>query len=134
VWEHKSGRHNQVAYALSRKSTDKMVATLSRIESNFLDRIKEMSKQDTAYLKLAEQVREGIVCWYWLEDGLLYTKSHRLYIPIGGLHRDLLKESHDSKWAGHPGMERMYALLSISYYWPRMREELELYVRTCLVC
>jgi hypothetical protein len=84
-------------------------------------------------LKLTEQVNEGIVRWYWLEDGLLYTKGHRLYIPIGGLQRDLLKEPHDSKWADHSRMERMYALLSRSYYWPRMREEVELYVRTCLV-
>jgi hypothetical protein len=111
-----------------------MVVALSRIESNFLDKIKEMSKLDTTYLKLAEQVKEGIVRWYWLEDGLLYTNGHRLYIPIGGLQRDLLKESHDSKWVGHPGMERMYALLSRSYYWPGMREEVELYMRTCLVC
>jgi hypothetical protein len=44
VWEHKLGRHNQMADALSRKSVDEIVATLSRVESNFLDRIKEMSK------------------------------------------------------------------------------------------
>jgi hypothetical protein len=31
-------------------------------------------------------------------------------------------------------MERMYAFLSRSYYWPRMREKVELYVKTCLVC
>ena len=86
-----------MANALSRKSVDELVAALSRIKSNFVDRIKEMSKQDTAYLKLANQVKEGIVCRYWLEDGLLYTKGHHLYIPTGGLGRDLLKESHDSK-------------------------------------
>jgi hypothetical protein len=44
VWEHKLGRHNQMADVLSRKSVDEIVATLSRAESNFLDRIKEMSK------------------------------------------------------------------------------------------
>jgi hypothetical protein len=73
VWEHKPGRHNQVADALSRKTIDETLAALSRIESNFLDRIREMSKQDTTYLKLVEQVKEGIVHRYWLEDGLLYT-------------------------------------------------------------
>jgi hypothetical protein len=116
MWEHKLGRHNQMADVLSRKSVDEMVTTLFRVESNFLDRNREMSKQDPAYLKLAEQVKKGIVRQYWLEDGLLYTKGHRLYIPTRGLRRDLLKESHDSKWAGHTGIERMYALLSRSYY------------------
>jgi hypothetical protein len=74
-----------VADALSLKSVDEMVAALSRVESDFLDIIRKISKQDTAYLKLVEQVKEGIVCRYWLEDGLLYTKGHRLYIPTGGL-------------------------------------------------
>jgi hypothetical protein len=62
-----------------------------------VDRIRELAKQDTAYLKLVEQVNEGIVRRYWLEDGLLYTKGHCLYVPTGGLQRDLLKESHNSK-------------------------------------
>ena len=28
----------------------------------------------------------------------------------------------------------MYALLSRSYYWPKMGLDIELYVKTCLVC
>ena len=28
----------------------------------------------------------------------------------------------------------MYALLSRSYYWPKMELDIELYVKTCLVC
>ena len=28
----------------------------------------------------------------------------------------------------------MYALLSCSYYWPKMGLDIELYVKTCLVC
>jgi hypothetical protein len=118
VWEHKPGRHNQVADALSRKHVDEVVAALSRVEYDFLDRIRELSKHDPAYLKLAVLVKEGAVRWYWLEDGLLYAKGHRLYVPAGPIRCELLKESHDSRWVGHPGRERMFALMSRSYYWP----------------
>lgn len=31
-------------------------------------------------------------------------------------------------------MNRTLALLEESYYWPRMQDDVELYVRTCLVC
>jgi hypothetical protein len=34
MWEHKPGRHNLVADALSRKSVDETVAALSRVESD----------------------------------------------------------------------------------------------------
>ena len=45
-----------------------------------------------------------------------------------------MKETHDTQWVGHLGKERMYALLSCSYYWPKMELDIELYVKTCLVC
>ncbi|KAF7807841.1 Transposon Tf2-2 polyprotein [Senna tora] len=39
-----------------------------------------------------------------LEDGVLMTKGNQTYIPKWqGLRREIIKECHDSKWAGHPG-------------------------------
>ena len=31
-------------------------------------------------------------------------------------------------------MKRMMALVLRHYFWPKMEEDIELYVRTCLVC
>ena len=31
-------------------------------------------------------------------------------------------------------MKRTWALLEATYYWPQLRDEVEMYVRTCLVC
>ncbi|KAL0315611.1 UNVERIFIED_CONTAM: Transposon Ty3-I Gag-Pol polyprotein [Sesamum radiatum] len=55
-------------------------------------------------------------------------------MPTGTLRRRLLRETHDPQWAGHPGIDRMVALLARRYYWPRMEEDVEAYVRICLVC
>ena len=53
---------------------------------------------------------------------------------MGGLWRELLKDTHDAKWAGHPREERTMALLSRSYYWLKMGEDVQAYVKSCLVC
>lgn len=46
----------------------------------------------------------------------------------------LLKECHDTLWAGHPGWQRTLSLLSLGYYWPGMKEDVMGYTKTCLVC
>ena len=61
-------------------------------------------------------------------------KGGRLYVLMGGFPKELLKETHDAKWACHPGEEQTIALLSKSYYWPRMGDDVQAHVKSCLVC
>ena len=134
VWKHKPDKDNEVTYALSRRQVQEYVAALTRVESDFVDRIRESAKLDATYQKLVQDVTAGLVRRYGLEDGLLYAKGGKLFVPSGKIRRELLKEAHDPQWVGHPSKDRMYALLSRSYYWPKMELDIELYVRTCLVC
>ena len=53
---------------------------------------------------------------------------------VGGLRRELLRETHDAKWAGHHDEERTLTLLARSYYMPKMEEDVQTYVKSCLVC
>ncbi|KAL0420401.1 UNVERIFIED_CONTAM: hypothetical protein Slati_3063000 [Sesamum latifolium] len=63
------------------------------------------------------------------------TKENRLYVPKGrDLRKSLISECHDTLWAGHQGEECTYALVQRAYYWPQMRNDVETYVRTCLIC
>ncbi|KAL0345856.1 UNVERIFIED_CONTAM: Transposon Ty3-I Gag-Pol polyprotein [Sesamum radiatum] len=133
-WVHRPDIHNDVADALSRKMVEEYVAALTVVESDFLDQIRESSKTIAGYLKLVEQVKKGQIRKYWLDSGLLYAKGGRAFVPTGPLRRRLLRETHDPQWVGHPRMDRMLALLARRYYWPRMEEDVEAYVRTCLVC
>ena len=89
---------------------------------------------DARYEKLRHQFRNGETRKYWLESDLLVFKGGRLYVLVGRLRRELLKETHDAKWAGHPREERTMALLSRSYYWPKMGEDVQAYVQSCLLC
>ncbi|GKV36196.1 hypothetical protein SLEP1_g44351 [Rubroshorea leprosula] len=132
VMEYKPGRANVVADALSRKAT---FASISRLEGDILDRVKEGLAHDPFAKSLMELAREGKTRRFWCNDGALFTVGNRLYIPKWeNLRRELMKECHDSRWAGHPGIKRTMALVEELYYWPRMRDDVEAYVRTCLVC
>ncbi|KAG8368002.1 hypothetical protein BUALT_Bualt16G0131300 [Buddleja alternifolia] len=106
-WVHRPGKHNDVADALSRKVVEEYVTALTLIESDFLERIQESSQNDAIYMKLVEQVGAGHIRKYWLNDGLLYAKGGRAYVPSGSLQRQLLRETHDPQWVGHPGIDRI---------------------------
>ncbi|CAL8989520.1 unnamed protein product [Prunus brigantina] len=75
-WVHIPGKLNQVADVLSHKEVQEFFATLTLVHLDFLDRIRDQSN-DSAYIKLQQQVREGLVRRYWLEDDLLYAKGGR---------------------------------------------------------
>ncbi|RVW26155.1 hypothetical protein CK203_110536 [Vitis vinifera] len=99
---HRPGRHNTMDDALSRKKVIAYIMALSKVISDFNEKIKLAAEQE-AYGRLKQQVKEGVIRRYWLEGDLLVTKGRRWYVPAGGLRKDLLRETHDSKWASHPG-------------------------------
>jgi len=69
-----------------------------------------------------------------VEDGLVLNKGKRIYVPsYENLQREVMKEGHDSKRVGHPGMHRTLALVGESYYWFHLKNDVEAYVKTCLV-
>ncbi|RVW38113.1 hypothetical protein CK203_091307 [Vitis vinifera] len=111
-WLHRLGRHNTVVDALSRKEVIVYISDLLKVISDFNERIKHVIKHDAAYGRLRQQVKEGMIKRNWLEGDLLVAKGGRWYVPTGGLKRELLWETHDAKWAGHPDEERIVTLFS----------------------
>ncbi|GJE96276.1 Transposon [Phanerochaete sordida] len=68
-----------------------------------------------------------------IEDGLLFL-GERLVIPrVRDVREALFRLAHDC--LGHFGADKSYAALRASYYWPRMRKEMEdMYVPSCEEC
>ncbi|KAE8705397.1 cytochrome P450 78A7-like [Hibiscus syriacus] len=131
-FEHKSGKVNFVADALSRRYNMELV---SMPMGHMRERIKEGLSHDPMATSLIKLDTEGKTRKFWLEGGLLYARGHRLYVPqFEGLRKEIMKECHDSKWAGYPGIHRTLALIADHYYWPHMGNDVEAYVKTCLVC
>ncbi|GJS95125.1 putative nucleotidyltransferase, ribonuclease H [Tanacetum coccineum] len=62
--------------------------------------------------KIIALAKDGRTQRFWLKGDMLFTKGDQLYVPKwGDLRRAILKECHDSKWAGHPGITRTMALV-----------------------
>ena len=100
-----------------------------------MDLLREGLQHDPIAKSLIVLAHKGKTKRFWVEDGLLYTKGRRLYVPKwGNIRQNLIKECHNTKWAGHPGQQWTRALLESAYYWPQIWDEVKAYVRTCLMC
>ena len=55
-------------------------------------------------------------------------------VVSGPVKKQILYEFHDSPLGGHRGMSKTYRAISSRYTWPKMRQEIEEYVRQCKSC
>ncbi|CCE34872.1 uncharacterized protein CPUR_08811 [Claviceps purpurea 20.1] len=69
---------------------------------------------------------------FTLEEGLLYRKG-RLWIPTS-LETEVLVSEHDTKVAGHMGMDKTVELITRNFWWPKLESIVRDYVRGCLEC
>ena len=96
-----------VADALSR-NTD--LAAISSVCSEFQGVIKDGMQRDPEAKKIMQLAAQGQTKRSWVEDKFLLTTGRRIYVPkFGFIRRRIIKESHDTPWAGHPGQKRTRA-------------------------
>jgi hypothetical protein len=46
----------------------------------------------------------------------------------------MIWEAHYSRVAGHFGVEKTVAMLQKHFYWPKLRQEVNKYIRSCTAC
>ncbi|KAL2251721.1 UNVERIFIED_CONTAM: Gag-Pol polyprotein [Sesamum indicum] len=140
VLEYLAGSSNHAVDTLSRRADlanlESIAAVSSSVVAMFVkDQVRELLPRDSAAQGLIRLVEQGKARQFWVEDGLLMTKGNRVYVMRGeDLRKSFISECHDTLWAGHQRQERTYALVQRAYYWPQMRDDVETYVRTCLIC
>ncbi|XP_027768491.1 uncharacterized protein LOC114074698 [Solanum pennellii] len=64
VWEHKQGKYNKVNDALSRKEVFVVVYSISKLKTDFYDRIRLCAANDSLYVKWMVQVQDGTIRRY----------------------------------------------------------------------
>ncbi|MCO5568990.1 hypothetical protein L7F22_022695 [Adiantum nelumboides] len=71
---------------------------------------------------------------YTVMDELLYYLD-RICVPHNGaLRKILIQEHHEVPFAAHPGINKTYRLLSATYFWPQMQQDVIKYVKACHSC
>ncbi len=128
---HKPGKENVVPNPLSWKHQLKVVY-VGEIE--FQKEVQLASRHDEFTKEVRQNIQNGIKSHFHLQNGLLWYKQNRLYVPEGKMKDTILKECHDGSLAGHGGAERTTTVLKKSYYWPNLKDSAKEYVKTCLIC
>ena len=83
----------------------------------------------TTYQMLCANV---VVDNFHLQDGLLCRLRH-IYFPSSEQAK-MIWEAHYSRVAGHFNIEKIVAMLQKHFYWPKLRQEVNKYIRSCIAC
>ncbi|KAK2970551.1 hypothetical protein RJ640_000936 [Escallonia rubra] len=111
------------------------LSTTSKAKGEIIKLIKEGLQRDPLAKELLQLVKSGKTQRYRVKGDLLYTKDGRVYVPKWrDLRKMVIRESHDIQSTVHPGHRRTYALVTTAYFWPQMKKEVQMCVKTCHVC
>ncbi|MCG8033357.1 MAG: DDE-type integrase/transposase/recombinase, partial [Candidatus Thiodiazotropha taylori] len=77
-------------------------------------------------------ISSGMLYRKWVTDELRETK-YQLVVPQT-LQHDILTNYHDIPSAGHLGTDKMLSRIQDHFYWPAMRDKIDLYCRQCDNC
>lgn len=70
-----------------------------------------------------------------IKDNLLYYKQNQLWVPKDDkLRLAILQQHHDHPISGHQGQDSTFELVSRSYFWPGLYEDVTTYVSGCHQC
>ena len=65
----------------------------------------------------------------------MWTWKERKYVPINEkLWEQIITWDHLDPLAGHPGVAKTLELITREYCWPRMKENIEKYIKACHEC
>jgi hypothetical protein len=66
-------------------------------------------------------------------EGYLF-RANKLYVPESSVRLLLLQESHAGGLMGHFGQEMTLLMIANHFYWPKMRRDVDRFVRCCITC
>lgn len=94
-----------------------------------VDRLLRANRDSQSLDTLRAQASTDDTKGFELEDGLLLYTG-RLVVPwVDSLPTDLIKEAHNQISTAHPSRDKTYRLLQPRYYWPRMKADIDRFVR-----
>ncbi|KAK2987896.1 hypothetical protein RJ640_003163 [Escallonia rubra] len=114
---------------------EEKLSTTSKAKGEIVKLIKEGLQRDPLAKELVQLAKSGKTQRYRVKGDLLYTKDGRVYVPKWrDLRKMVIRGSHDTQSIVHPGHRRTYALVTTAYFWPQMKKEVQMCVKTCHVC
>jgi len=111
-----------------------------RWSEEFRAKVKEEGKKDEAYEQAKKQEaateealpKDRKVKELSCKDDLLYRRN-LLWVPEGLVQR-IMESEHDTKVAGHMWQDKTIELIRRNFWWPKMKEQIIDFVRSCPEC
>ena len=104
--------------------------TTPKWNSDFLAKVKKAAKHDEEYQQQLRSPGKDVTN----EEDVLFKKN-RLWIPRDKeLRSAIIKTEHDTKVAGHMGMDKTSELIRRNMWWPDLDKEVTGYVTGCFEC
>jgi hypothetical protein len=110
-------------------------ATEMEVGSNPLQKIQKGQVEDEKIQEIKRNIKdEKSPGFLEDEEGVLWYKG-RVCVPIVKELKDkILREAHESAYSIHPGGNKMYHDVKLTYWWYRMKRDVAEYVTLCDTC
>lgn len=154
-YRYRPGKDNVAADALSRKTVDLPTVkareqeerTMSLLPADAIERVPvEINVRSVSANKddQSDQPRGADLAELIAQENVLQNKGRstdgRLIVPeksndgLINLRTALIREAHAPPIFSHAGQNKVYQLVSRTYYWPEMRATIRRYVQNCHEC
>jgi hypothetical protein len=129
------------AARLNDKLKKSLINELKKVESQLFKKVMKLNQKNVFYIdmkKVIKNKRHSHKQWSLkkfeiVEDTLLFRK--KLWILDNDeLRLNILKKIHDQLAVEHSSIRRTWDLIKRHFYWLRMRELVDRYVRNCHLC
>jgi hypothetical protein len=143
--EYKPGNSNKVADALSRVPADwptdsdppssMLCALVSMPTFSILQQLQQENVTDKFLLEFHHKLSQGTLPYpYSIVNGVLLHKGRYVLSPSSPLCNQIMSEFHDTPSGGHAGVKRTLVRLAANFFWPKMRQSVETFIASCLIC
>ncbi|MCO5554136.1 hypothetical protein L7F22_007662 [Adiantum nelumboides] len=125
---HVQGQKNVVADALSRKP---LVQAISAIHHSTFEDMIDQYATDPDFADIFTWIRDGeTVAGYSLREGYLMRKT--MLCVTQPLREKVMTGCHCPPYTGHRGIATTMKGVERYFYWPRLKKDVEDFVRSCL--
>jgi hypothetical protein len=124
---HQAGSLNRVADALSRRTS--LLTTVSTSVVGF-ESFPDLYAADPSFGKIIQEVTNNQRHDFILHNGYLF-RGLQLCVPDCSLRQHIVSELHNM---GHFGRDKTLALVSSTYFWPKLSSDVAHHVGRCCVC
>ncbi|MCO5612255.1 hypothetical protein L7F22_066519 [Adiantum nelumboides] len=127
---HVQGQKNVVADAFSWKP---LVQAISAIHHSSFEDMVDQYATDTDFADIFTRIRDWeTVAGYSIREGYLMRKT--MLCVTQPLSKKVMTKCHCPPYTGHRGIATTMKGVERYFYWPRLKKDVEEFVRSCLVC